>query len=91
MSRIISPKNSASYSFREFFLESHSYHLISKYEQSDWFSRFHAESASPRFQEKCTCQLLHREGGVWERDGWILVKTSVVKWVWVDPCEDECG
>ena len=41
-------KNSSNHSIREFFLESYSYHVISKYEQSYWLSRF-AESASPRF------------------------------------------
>ena len=35
----MSPKNSSSHSFQKFFLESHSYYVISKYEQSDWFSR----------------------------------------------------
>ena len=40
-------------SFKSSYSESHSYHVISKYEQSDWFSRFlvNAESASPRFRQ----------------------------------------
>ena len=40
LGRIISSKNSTNHSYREFFLESPSYHVISNYEQSDWFSRF---------------------------------------------------
>ena len=37
---IISQWNCANHSFRVFFRESDSYHVISKYKQSDWFSRF---------------------------------------------------
>ena len=47
--------------FKSSYSESHSYHMISKYEQSDWFSRLLSQQAQD-FGKVCT-HLLHREGG----------------------------
>ena len=47
------------------FRESDSYHVISKYKQSYWFSRF---VSKPKISGEVCQTLILREGGVWEQD-----------------------
>ena len=64
---LLGSPNSANHSFQEFFLENHSNHVISKYEQSNWFSGYLAmlNQQAQDFWRSVQTHLLRRQGRVW--------------------------